>query len=141
LCTFDEMAPTKFTKFNFRWLYKAAFPQFAGWLSTVKDDIHSAHCIACKSTFSWSNMGIGEIKFHACGSEHKKYFKTTAVTDINEFLFLSRNVELASLVILQKVQILEKLQKVLATKKEQTIQLIITNDETWKAEILWAMTG
>ncbi|GBM13909.1 Abl interactor 1 [Araneus ventricosus] len=90
LCTFEEMAPTKFTKFNLRWLDKAAFPQFAGWLSTVKDDIRSAHCIACKSTFSLSNMGIGAIKCHARGSEHKNILKQQPSQSLMSSFFISQ---------------------------------------------------
>ncbi|GBM74668.1 hypothetical protein AVEN_58510-1 [Araneus ventricosus] len=82
------MAPTKF---NLRWFDKAAFRQFDGWLSTVKDDIRSSHSIACKSTFSLSNMGIGAIKCHARGIEHKNILKQQQSQSLmSSFFFISQ---------------------------------------------------
>ncbi|GBN53613.1 hypothetical protein AVEN_197773-1, partial [Araneus ventricosus] len=137
------MAPTKFTKFNLRWLDKAAFPQFAGWLSTVKDDIRSAHCIACKSTFSLSNMGIGAIKCHARGSEHKNILKQQLSQSLMSSFFISQcgtskpgdSTESANSGETAQPESFSN-----KKDKEQTIQLVTTNDETLKAEILWAMT-
>ncbi|GBO43166.1 hypothetical protein AVEN_267516-1, partial [Araneus ventricosus] len=143
LCTLEEMAPTKFTKFNLRWLDKAAFLQFAGWLSTIKDDIRSAHCIACKSTFSLSNMGIGAIKCHARGSEHKNILKQQPSQSLMSSFFISQcgtskpgdSTESANSGETAQPESFSN-----KKDKEQTIQLVTTNDETLKAEILWAMT-
>ncbi|GBL76765.1 hypothetical protein AVEN_53438-1 [Araneus ventricosus] len=142
LCTFEEMAPTKFTKFNLRWLDKAAFPQFAGWLSTVKDDIRSAYCTACKSTFSLSNMGIGAIKCHACGSEHKNILKQQPSQSLMNSFFNSQCGTSKSGDSTESANSGETAQpESFSNKKdmEQTIQLVTTNDETLKVGILWAM--
>lgn len=137
------MAPPKTTRFNLRWLDKVTYPQFAGWLSSVKGDIHSAYCTSCKSTFNLSNMGIGAIKCHAKGAEHQKLFAQAlhnqsiasffpSQCDINSSGTSTINVNSRSTVQPENTSSIKN--------KELSMQAFTTNDDTLKAEIIWAMT-
>ena len=46
--------------------------EFKAWLVEVEDNT-KAHCKRCRKTFELSNLGVGTLRSHAGGKEHKYY--------------------------------------------------------------------
>lgn len=58
------MAPRQST-FNSKWL------KIHSWINAVPDDSSKAYCKLCKTIFSISTKGEGNVKQHAEGLKHK----------------------------------------------------------------------
>ena len=131
------MGPKYKSKFQDKWL---ADQEYCQWVVKVDNDVHSARCKVCHSTFSIGGLGKSALVSHKNGKEHQRNMPVTGAADAKTFFQPKRAAEgSATEDATVAISVEDTTSGATKEKRQQSIINITESSLARKAEILFAV--